>query len=66
MNVFLHWEHMGPGLKTLKKNTFFCNVLKMNKSSKKLGVITQFGSEEVVVQIQVTQRYLDVSRAAVY
>lgn len=66
MNVFLHWEHMGPGLKTLKKTLFFCNFLKMNKSSKKLGVITQFGSEEVVVQIQVTQRYLDVSRAAVY
>ena len=38
----------------------------MNKSSKKLGVITQFGSEEVVVQIQVTQRYLHVSRAVVY
>jgi hypothetical protein len=58
---------MGPGLKTFKKKArFFGNLLEMNKSSKKLGVITQFGSEEVVVQIQVTQRYLHVSRAVVY
>ena len=58
---------MGPGFKTFKKKTlFFGNFLEMNKSSKKLGVITQFASEEVVVKIQVTQRYLDVSRAVVY
>ena len=53
-------------LRRLKKTLFFGNFLEMNKSSKKLGVITQFASEEVVVQIQVTQRYLDVSRAVVY
>ena len=53
-------------LRRLKKTHFFGNFLEMNKSSKKLGVITQFASEEVVVQIQVTQRYLDVSRAVVY